>query len=112
MMTNPGITELDKCVDSRYTLVSMVAKRARMIGAQNRIAEENGTAPATSNGEKPVTQAVDEIYDGTVGYVRSAAVALARQYEDEKMNAISQFEKDQILHEDAPAEDSEETTEE
>lgn len=98
MMTNPGITELDKCVDSRYTLVSMVAKRARMIGTQNHIAEENGTAPVTAKGEKPVTQAVGEIYDGTVGYVRSAAVALARQYEDEKMNAISQFEKEQIIH--------------
>ena len=28
MMTKPGITELDRCVDSRYTLVSVVAKRA------------------------------------------------------------------------------------
>ena len=32
MMTKPGITTLSKCVDSRYTLVTMVSKRARMIG--------------------------------------------------------------------------------
>lgn len=96
MMTKPGITELDKCVDSRYTLVSMVAKRARMIGAQNSMADENGAA-VQNNGIKPVSQALDEIYDGTVGYVRSDAVALARKYENEKMNAISQIEKDAMV---------------
>ena len=32
MMIKPGISELSKCVDSRYTLVTMAAKRARMIG--------------------------------------------------------------------------------
>ncbi len=34
MMIKPGITELSKCVDSRYTLVTMAAKRARMIGTE------------------------------------------------------------------------------
>ena len=32
MMIKPGITELSKCVDSRYTLVTMSAKRSIMIG--------------------------------------------------------------------------------
>ena len=32
MMIKPGISDLSKCVDSRYTLVTMAAKRARMIG--------------------------------------------------------------------------------
>ena len=35
MMIKPGITELSKCVDSRYTLVTMAAKRARMIGGHS-----------------------------------------------------------------------------
>ena len=34
MMIKPGISELSKCVDSRYTLVTMAAKRARMIGEE------------------------------------------------------------------------------
>ena len=32
MMIKPGISELSKKVDSRYTLVSMAAKRVRMLG--------------------------------------------------------------------------------
>ena len=32
MMIKPGISELSRCVDSRYTLVTMAAKRARMLG--------------------------------------------------------------------------------
>ncbi len=28
MMIKPGISDLSKCVDSRYTLVTMAAKRA------------------------------------------------------------------------------------
>ena len=34
MMIKPGISDLSKCVDSRYTLVTMAAKRARMIGEE------------------------------------------------------------------------------
>ncbi len=93
MMTKPGITELDKYVDSRYTLVSMVAKRARMIGAQRNADEENGTSNNASL-EKPVTQAVKEITEGNVGYVRSEAIQKARIYEQEKFEAISHLEKE------------------
>ena len=40
MMTKPSITELDRSVDSRYTLVAMAAKRARMIGHERMKKEE------------------------------------------------------------------------
>lgn len=62
-MTNPGISELSKCVDSRYTLVSMAAKRARMIGETGE-----GLVPCDSN--KAVSIAVCEIASGKVSYVR------------------------------------------
>ena len=63
MMIEPGISELSKCVDSRYTLVTMAAKRARMIG-------ENGIGLVKSECSKPVSVAVKEIVAGNVGYVR------------------------------------------
>lgn len=94
MMTKPGITELDRCVDSRYTLVSMVAKRARMIGTQRKHEEEEGKLEMGL--EKPVTQALEEISKGVVSYVRSEAIEKAREYEEEKYEAISQLERDMI----------------
>lgn len=92
MMTKPGITELDKYVDSRYTLVSMVAKRARMISMDRRENETVENAAKNAALDKPVTQAVNEITEGTVGYIRSEAVQKARQYEQEKIEAISQLD--------------------
>ena len=92
MMTKPSITELDRSVDSRYTLVAMAAKRARMIGLERmEHSEENGYSVEN---EKPVSQAVNEIADGVVGYVRSEAIEKAREYEEEKIIAISKLEKD------------------
>lgn len=82
MMIKPGITNLDKCVDSRYTLVSMAAKRARMIG------KEMNTGVKENDGEKPVTTAVNEIMDGKVGYVRSGKIKIAQEWEEEKFAAI------------------------
>ncbi len=98
MMTKPGITELDKYVDSRYTLVSMVSKRARMIGTDRNTAEANGAEIDTTL-DKPVTQAVNEITTGVVGYVRSEAIKKARVYEQEKIEAISQLENEQVAEE-------------
>ena len=92
MMTKPSITELDRSVDSRYTLVAMAAKRARMIGHERMEKEE--AEGYTGMPEKPVTQAVNEIAGGIVGYVRSAAIERAREYEEEKFMAISKLEKD------------------
>ena len=63
MMTKPGISTLSKCVDSRYTLVTMAAKRARMIG-------ETGKGLVECDSTKPVSIAVNEIAAGKVGYVR------------------------------------------
>lgn len=63
IMIKPGITTLSKCVDSRYTLVTMVAKRARMIGNSGE-----GLVPCTS--QKPVSIAVEEVAAGKVGYIR------------------------------------------
>ena len=81
MMVKPGITRLDKYVDSRYTLVTMAAKRARMIGK----AEHDGLIDTK---DKPVTVAVNEIADGKVGYVRSDEIRKARIWEKEKYEAI------------------------
>lgn len=93
MMTKPSITELDRCVDSRYTLVAMAAKRARMIGLE-RGKEELESGSYEPGKEKPVSQAVDEISSGVIGYVRSEAIERAREYEEEKINAISRLEKE------------------
>ncbi|MBQ7976910.1 MAG: DNA-directed RNA polymerase subunit omega [Clostridia bacterium] len=60
MMIKPGISELSKKVDSRYTLVSMAAKRVRMLGND---ADE-------TNDIKPISKAVEEIADGKVQYCR------------------------------------------
>lgn len=62
MMIKPGMTELSKKADSRYTLVTMAAKRARMIGENSEMEMEDGI--------KPVSRAVEEIADGKVQYCR------------------------------------------
>lgn len=63
MMIKPGISELSRCVDSRYTLVAMAAKRARMLG-------ENNEEVKSSDSLKPVSKAVHEIAEGKVSYTR------------------------------------------
>ena len=78
MMIKPGISDLSKCVDSRYTLVTMAAKRARMIG------EERMHDMDAYGDEKPVSVAAE----GKVGYVRSEAIKRAKAWEDEKAAAI------------------------
>ena len=98
MMVEPGITQLDKCVDSRYTLVSMAAKRARMIGTEQAQAKEGKDSKEVKemNFEKPVTLAVEEIANGRVGYVRSDSVANAERYEEEKLAAIQMAENGEV----------------
>lgn len=109
MMIKPGITELDRCVDSRYTLVSMVAKRARMIGKKRYDEEVNEEVLYDTTLDKPVTQAVNEIANGVVGYVRSEAITKAREYEEEKLEAIYQLERE--MSDNAAAEAETEPTE-
>ena len=83
MIIKPGITELSKCVDSRYTLVTMAAKRARMVGRDQNNAEEYD-----AKADKPVTVAVGEIAKGRVGYIRSEDIKRAKELEDEKFAAM------------------------
>ena len=96
MMIEPGITELSKCVDSRYTLVAMAAKRARMIGSQEH--GEDYVAPV----EKPVSIAAREIAEGKVGFVRSERIA----------NSSAKKADEEIISEDtgAPVIDAEESS--
>ena len=61
MMIKPGISELVKKVDSRYTLVTMAAKRVRMLGNDDELQLEE---------IKPISKAVEEIADGKVQYCR------------------------------------------
>lgn len=66
MMIKPGISTLEKCVDDgcRYILVTMAAKRARMLGAEGDEAECLVPCDSTN----PVSMAVAEIASGKVGY--------------------------------------------
>ena len=60
MMIKPGISTLSTCVDSRYTLVTMAAKRARMIVDE---AEKDHYIIV----EKPVSIAVKELQNDAWG---------------------------------------------
>ena len=91
MMIRPGISELSKCVDSRYTLVTMAAKRARMIG-KARMEDYDAFGD-----DKPVTIASDEIVTGKVGYVRSEAIARAQAWEDEKAANIMSLNNTKMM---------------
>ena len=57
MMLYPPVPDLVPKIGSRYQLVNLVARRARVISAE---AEENGT----SLERKPVSSAIDEVYTG------------------------------------------------
>ncbi len=103
MMVQPGITKLDKCVDSRYTLVVMAAKRARMLGKAMH------AGLTDNNGEKPVSTAVEEIADGRVGYVRSEEIRRAREWEEEKIAAIQMLSENEEINTAETAADAAET---
>lgn len=62
-MLYPSINELLKKVDSRYTLVMLVSKRARQI--------VDGSKPYVEvNSNKPVTIAIQEIAEDKITYTR------------------------------------------
>ncbi len=64
MMIYPSVDELMKKFDSRYSIVIATAKRARELEDK-----ENSAEPLVrTNSEKPVTIAVEEIYEGKIGY--------------------------------------------
>ncbi|MCF0154743.1 MAG: DNA-directed RNA polymerase subunit omega [Veillonella sp.] len=65
MMVEPRLTELEKRVDSKYTLVTLAAKRARqLIDGDPCLASIHPT-------EKPVSLAFHEIAEDKVGYIRT-----------------------------------------
>lgn len=57
MMLYPPVAELVEKIGSRYQLVNLVARRARVIAAA---AEDNGVPLE----RKPVSSAIDEVYTG------------------------------------------------
>ena len=57
MMLYPPVAELVEKVGSRYQLVNLVARRARVISSE---AEEHGIPLE----RKPVSSAIDEVYTG------------------------------------------------
>ncbi len=63
-MNQPSLDELMKKVDSRYTLVVIAAKRARML-------TERGGSKANGAAQKPVTEALYEIANDKIKYKRT-----------------------------------------
>ena len=57
MMLYPPVSELVEKIGSRYQLVNLVARRARVIAA----AAEDSGVPLE---RKPVSSAIDEVYTG------------------------------------------------
>ena len=72
MMIKPGISSLEKCVNDgcRYVLVTVAAKRARMLGEGSKN-DSNvlNKCLVQCDSENPVTQAISEISAGKVGYI-------------------------------------------
>ena len=69
MMIKPGISSLEKCVEDgcRYVLVTVAAKRARMLGKKDSSSMIN-ECMVQCDSDNPVTQAIAEISAGKVSY--------------------------------------------
>ncbi|WP_298704731.1 DNA-directed RNA polymerase subunit omega [uncultured Veillonella sp.] len=65
MMVKPLLKELEPFVDSKYTLVTLAAKRAREL--------TDGDAPLVSglDTDKPVSVALHEIAENKIGFART-----------------------------------------
>ncbi|KXB93659.1 DNA-directed RNA polymerase, omega subunit [Veillonellaceae bacterium DNF00626] len=61
MMCYPSIDSLVKKVDTKYTLVTLAAMRAREL-------TDGAPALLDDKGKKPVTVALEEIYKDKIGY--------------------------------------------
>lgn len=64
MMTKPALIDLEKHVDSKYTLVMLAAKRAREI-------TDGDPALVKADTDKPVSIALEEIAEDKISYVRT-----------------------------------------
>ena len=64
MIIKPGISTLEKCVDDgcRYVLVTVAAKRARMLS------KDDETCLVSCESDNPVTKAVTELASGKIGH--------------------------------------------
>jgi DNA-directed RNA polymerase subunit omega len=73
-MINPPIEDLLDKVDSKFTLVSLAAKRGRQINSYfNQLGEGLGAIvppQVTSVSRKPLSIALEEIAVGKIAYVR------------------------------------------
>lgn len=83
-MIFPSINDLMKNMDSKYTLVVTVAKRARQL-------VDGASKLAKSDSDKPVTVAIDEVYREKITYTRAKNGAKQvndtdGEMNDEKMN--------------------------
>ncbi|MBE5822188.1 MAG: DNA-directed RNA polymerase subunit omega [Clostridiales bacterium] len=65
MIVRPKLTSLMEKVDSRYTLVSVVAKRAR------QLTESDERLVETENGCK-VSEASEELAEGKIEYTKNS----------------------------------------
>ncbi len=63
-MIYPSVSTLLSKVDSRYTLVMVTAKRARQL-------VEEGSKFLGQDSDKPVSSAIDEVYENKITYVRT-----------------------------------------
>lgn len=66
MMCYPSVDSLIKKVDTKYTLVTLAALRAREL-------TDGETPLIPAEGKKAVTVAFEEIYEGKITYSRSNA---------------------------------------
>ena len=57
MMLYPPVAELVDKVGSRYQLVNLVARRARILSSEEQL-------EGVSSEKKPVSSAIDEVYSG------------------------------------------------
>jgi len=75
-MMDPPIEELLQRVDSKYTLVSLAAKRGREVNSYfNQLGEGLGSIvppQVTSISRKPLSIALDEVAAGKITYHRPA----------------------------------------
>ncbi|NSW92589.1 MAG: DNA-directed RNA polymerase subunit omega [Firmicutes bacterium] len=63
-MIFPSLSDLMKNMDSKYTLVVTVAKRARQL-------VDGASKLVKCNVDKPVTIAINEVYEEKITYVRT-----------------------------------------
>lgn len=63
-MIFPSLSDLMKNMDSKYTLVVTVAKRARQL-------VDGASKLVKCNADKPVTIAINEVYEEKITYVRT-----------------------------------------